>query len=545
MTDEVKVGILFLLVAALAVGTGIYLTEAGARWGTYEIVAHFADTKGLQPGANVMMAGVNIGKVRSIELRPDPRFPDEPVRVTLSLRKDVPLHTTDRFVIDQGALLGDKFLTVQRPSAEELAAAQMTRGERLLPGDEVVGGPALGFANLSEQLQQLMAQASHSLEVLTATYASPEIKEGVARFLAQVNSASVHLSAITEGTLRLITSLNQVVESNRGAVSESLRNIAAASLEVRLATRSINEMIEGISTGPIPTQLLVTVTNIRKISEDVRASAEAVRGFLADPENQQRLESTLADVAATTADLRVVAANLKQVADDPQVEADIKGTLANLKATTDNLREVSEATRQLMTSKENLEAIRVALANLREMTTQGVAVTQKASSALDRVDRTMDRLGQVAANFQPEMTAARLGVEATRGESTRTDLNADLRWSGDPDAFWRVGVRGVGTSETLNLQRSMRLGPRGTVRAGIFGSKPGMAMTYRVAPYSVWELEAWHPGENRLDLRTYWDLSGGWELTAGVVRLFSDNDPFVGLQRVIYSHRTSPPGERE
>ena len=538
MTDEVKVGILFLLVAALAVGTGIYLTEAGARWGTYEIVAHFADTKGLQPGANVMMAGVNIGKVRSIELRPDPRFPDEPVRVTLSLRKDVPLHTTDRFVIDQGALLGDKFLTVQRPSAEELAAAQMTRGERLLPGDEVVGGPALGFANLSEQLQQLMAQASHSLEVLTATYASPEIKEGVARFLAQVNSASVHLSAITEGTLRLITSLNQVVESNRGAVSESLRNIAAASLEVRLATRSINEMIEGISTGPIPTQLLVTVTNIRKISEDVR-------GFLADPENQQRLESTLADVAATTADLRVVAANLKQVADDPQVEADIKGTLANLKTTTDNLREVSEATRQLMTSKENLEAIRVALANLREMTTQGVAVTQKASSALDRVDRTMDRLGQVAANFQPEMTAARLGVEATRGESTRTDLNADLRWSGDPDAFWRVGVRGVGTSETLNLQRSMRLGPRGTVRAGIFGSKPGMAMTYRVAPYSVWELEAWHPGENRLDLRTYWDLSGGWELTAGVVRLFSDNDPFVGLQRVIYSHRTSPPGERE
>jgi len=171
---------------------------------------------------------------------------------------------------------------------------------------------------------------------------------------------------------------------------------------------------------------------------------------------------------------------------------------------------------------------------MRTITERGVAVTEQAGEALTRVDRTMDQLGRVASNFQPDQSTGMVRLEATRGDALRADLNFDLVWGPDPSAAWRVGVRGLGAQETLNLQRSVPLGREAWLRAGVFGSKPGVALNYRFSPSGVVELEAWHPGENRLDLRTYWQLRDNYLLTAGVARFLRDNDPFIGLERVIY-----------
>jgi ABC-type transporter Mla subunit MlaD len=538
---EVKVGILFLLIAALAVAAGLFLTQTGSLMGSYPIVVHFKDTKGLQPGADVLLAGVNIGRVVGVELAPDPRFPDQPVAVTLALRKSVSLFETDRFVIDQGSLLGDKFVGVQRPSPRELEASGVAQGQRIAAGADLSGGPMLGFANLSEQVASLIADARAAVAVVTATYASPEIRQGITEFLRNVNQASGQLQAIGHNTLSLVATLNRVVQANQGAVSRTMANIESASGEIKAATQEVTAALRTIAGGPLPANLLITVANIRKTSEEVRASAEALRGLLCDQQNRERVEGTLADIRKTAADLAVIAESFKKLAADQKLQDEVRTAVENLRVTTDNLRQMSEASKQILTSRENLEAINATIANLRALSTQGVAVTQKASGALDRVDRTMSQLGRVASSFTPDETVGAARLEVGRRQALQGDVNLDLRWGDDPYAFWRVGVRGVGRHETLNLQRSLGLGRNAWARAGIFGGKPGVALDYRFSRPGVVELEAWHANENRLDLRAYWQLNDDYLLTAGLTRFLRENDPFIGLERVIYRSPGSSP----
>ncbi len=535
MSVEVKVGILFFLIAILAVAAGLFLTEITGRLGTYQLVVHFKDTKGLATAADVLLAGVSIGKVISVELSPDPKFPDHPVAVTLALRKNAALFESDKLVVDQGTLLGDKYVAVKRPSQREMASQGIRRGQRIAANTHLAGGSAAGFADLSEEMANLIAEARESITAVRLTYASPEIRESIALFLSNVTQASGQFHAISTNTLNLIATLNRVVEVNQASVTRTVGNIETASGEIKATVQQVREAINSIAAGPIPTQLLLMVANLRKTSEDVRASTEAIRGMICDTQNQERAQSLLADMAKTAKDVSEIAASMKELTTDEQVQSNVKATLENLKITTDNLREVTEATRQIMTSKENLEAINATIANLQTMSAQGVAVTQKADEALDRVDRTMTELGQVTSSLTPDQTIGTVRLEAVRGESLRADLNFDLRYGPDPYSFWRVGVRGLGANETLNLQRGMGLGKDAWMRAGIFGNRPGVAVDYRLSPSGVVELEAWHPGRNQLDLRTYWKLDSHYTVTAGIERFLMDNDPFIGLQRAIYT----------
>ncbi len=396
-----------------------------------------------------------------------------------------------------------------------------------------MGGPSAGFANLSEQVATLIAEAHDSIVALKLTYASPEIREGIALLMANVSRATGQFDAIAGNTQLLIGNLNKIVTANQGAVTRSIGNIEAATVEIKTITQQVRSAVDGIATGPIPAQLLVTALNLRTASEDVRASTEAIRGMVADTENQRRIESLLASLAQAGQDVAEISGSLKTLTADEQLQSDIRATLENVKITTENLREVTEASRQIITSKENLEAINATIANLRTISEQGLGVTAKADQALTRVERTMDELGQVTTAISPDQLTGRLRMEAAHAAPLRADIDFDLRYGADPYRFWRVGVRGFGRNETLNLQYSFPLGQDTWARAGIFGNRPGVALNYRLSPRAVLELEAWDPGDNRLDLRTYWQLGRDYALTAGLERVLRDNEPFVGLAREV------------
>lgn len=534
MTTEVRVGILFVVVALLVAVVAIYLTDLPSRLGTYHLTVHFRDVKGLPRAAEVQMSGVKIGKVVDSELRPSPDFPDQPVAVELLVDNEVSLFETDFFVIDQGTIMGDRFVSVRRPTHKQLADAGIPRGDAIRPDTDLAGGPIIGFASLSDRVEELLDKVEKSLHQLTETYAGPELRQNLEQLMGNFKLASGHLTQITQSTLQLVGNLNRLVESNQASVNATISNIEAASAEIQRSAEQVASLIRGITVGPLPAQLLMTVNNIRQSSEDIRAAAEAVRQLVASPENQQRLEQTIANVSEVAENVRVLTASLSSLAADPQVQEDLRASLANLRATTANLREITEASKQIMTSTETLEAITETLANVRETSGQGIEVVEKASRALDRVESTMDRLGEVASSFQPERTIGYLSMEATRDHPLRADINFDLRYGLDPLGFWRVGIRDLGRAESLNLQRAFRLGGRSWSRMGVFGNKPGLALDYQVTPDLLLEAEAWDPENDRLDIRALYNLSPGWELTAGMASFLTDNQPFIGLQRTIY-----------
>ncbi len=109
----------FLAIAYLSVSLG------GANYrgeGGLEVIATFDEVGGLKPRAQVVVGGVKVGQVDSVEL-------DEDLRARVSLDLDPSLNLpsdTSASILTQG-ILGDQYIALE-PGAEEIP---------LSPGDEI------------------------------------------------------------------------------------------------------------------------------------------------------------------------------------------------------------------------------------------------------------------------------------------------------------------------------------------------------------------------------------------------------------------------
>lgn len=121
--DLIKL-VAFLVVAALftawvAVITSEYRTGADS---TYR--ASFEDVSGLELGDQVRVAGVNVGKVKEIDVQPD-----NTVLVTFTVAEGTELNTSTRAVVEYRNLIGDRIVQLSRTDA----TAPLLDGEGIIP----------------------------------------------------------------------------------------------------------------------------------------------------------------------------------------------------------------------------------------------------------------------------------------------------------------------------------------------------------------------------------------------------------------------------
>jgi len=114
---ELVVGV-FVLAGLAAVAYLALRIGAGALVGgdTYALKARFSNAGGLNPGSNVLIAGVPVGRVDSITLNPA----DYSALVELRVRKDVRLPVDSIASIKTSGLIGDKFLALSPGGEDEM-----------------------------------------------------------------------------------------------------------------------------------------------------------------------------------------------------------------------------------------------------------------------------------------------------------------------------------------------------------------------------------------------------------------------------------------
>jgi phospholipid/cholesterol/gamma-HCH transport system substrate-binding protein len=110
-------GILAVSWLALRIGAG-----AVVAGDTYTVTAEFANTGALNPGSNVVIAGVPIGRVESVVLN-EKKFR---AVVTLRLPKTVQLPLDTIASIRTAGLIGDKFVGLAPGGDPDLIAADGT-----------------------------------------------------------------------------------------------------------------------------------------------------------------------------------------------------------------------------------------------------------------------------------------------------------------------------------------------------------------------------------------------------------------------------------
>lgn len=111
---------IFVLIGLLCVG---YLTiklgkmEVFGR-NTYTVEAQFSSVQGLRNGANVEIAGVQIGRVSAITLDPESYV----AKISMKINKDIALSDDTMASIKTSGLIGDKFIELTPGGSDELLA---------------------------------------------------------------------------------------------------------------------------------------------------------------------------------------------------------------------------------------------------------------------------------------------------------------------------------------------------------------------------------------------------------------------------------------
>ena len=100
---------------------------------TREFHAEFADVSGLRPGDDVRVAGVQVGKITSIEVDPETHHT---ALVGFTLREDQPLLSNTQLVVRYQNLLGQRYVSIVQPEkrGRELAAGAVVPMDRTSPG---------------------------------------------------------------------------------------------------------------------------------------------------------------------------------------------------------------------------------------------------------------------------------------------------------------------------------------------------------------------------------------------------------------------------
>ncbi len=132
---EVKVGLLIL--SAVVLLGGFVLVMGGINFQpTYELTVGFDNPGGLQSGAPLKIAGVNVGRVKALEFaggldgKKGQALPLVSVRVSIEKRFQSAIHENATFYITTQGVLGEQFLAVDPGSPERpvLAAGAVVRG---------------------------------------------------------------------------------------------------------------------------------------------------------------------------------------------------------------------------------------------------------------------------------------------------------------------------------------------------------------------------------------------------------------------------------
>ncbi|MHB8996946.1 MAG: MlaD family protein [Armatimonadota bacterium] len=515
---------MFFLIALLLVGViALYLGDFWVRARSYPITAYFANVQGLPNGAEVRFAGVRVGRVTAVTLGTNPKFPKRPAAVKMAITHGTVLYQDDQFLIQQSALLGDKYVEVRR-------TAVTPRG-KLVAGAEISGGQSASIEDLAEETRALVREARATMTAIRSTLASEYNQQMLQTILANVAAATGKANTLASQAMQLANIITNNAQKSGPDVVAMAANLRQASDSVKNTAQLVRTLL---ATSPVPQDAAVASGNIRRATEDLTAISGNLSQVLADPDTRCKLQEALANFHKSTENLAVITGEASKLFGIEGPGSDIRETLLRLREAATSVSNITCTYEKLLTDPSFTGDVRQTVASVREAAETGARAIKQAEGSLERLDETMESVTRVTKVFTPEAVRTTTSLEGAGKSGLRADFKVDLQYGKNRNRFWRAGIRDVGDAETLILQKSFGAG-KNRVRAGIYGNKVGVG--YDVNPQGRLGLEAelWNPDDLRLDLRGNYAVTPHADLLFGFNEVGERTDPFVGVR-----YKTNP-----
>jgi phospholipid/cholesterol/gamma-HCH transport system substrate-binding protein len=278
--SELKIGV--MAVAALALTALLVVAVGGASgfaWERYDLKTSFENVQGLKSGAIVRVAGVEVGKVTSVELK------GTGVEVVLSLKKENQTRVTSESRASIGAmsLLGEPLIDVS-PS---------TAGTPLKDGDVIKSNrPAT-------QISDVAGSANEGIIEATALLKDIRSGKGTVGKLFTDESVYKELNAFIESANKVTASIN----SSKGTLgklandSKAYDSLNASLADLKEMTRKINagegSLGQLLKDDKLAKSLTATSGNFEQISGRLTRNDNTMGKLLTEKELYERLNSTI------------------------------------------------------------------------------------------------------------------------------------------------------------------------------------------------------------------------------------------------------------
>ena len=293
---ERKVG---LFVLAGLVLTGLLLMQFSKGTNlfrpTYDILLESVDVAGLKERAAVLMSGVQIGTVESMELADGGRH----VVVTLRLYKAYPVHKDARFLIQQSGFLGDQYIGVLPGENKAPLFQDKDRAKAEPPFNlQEVARSAGGFV---QKIEEIALKLDETLVLVRSNLLNEST-------LTNLSLAVTNLRSVSEEALVAVGSLNSLIKTNAPAIAHSSSNLIVFSEQLNTFGDRLNLILE---TNSPSVQLAVrnvedSTAILKSVMEDMQAGKGLAGTVLRDPK-------VAADVSNLTANLSITSSNLNRL----------------------------------------------------------------------------------------------------------------------------------------------------------------------------------------------------------------------------------------
>ena len=313
LSMEFVAGIIFFIALAILAAFTIMLSREDF-FGKATWQVGFPDVAGLNEGDNVLVHGVNIGRVKKVSLLNDQ------AKVALRLNQEIKFYKDYVIDIRYSSVLGGRHVAVTPGSR---AAGEVP------PGTLLIGRPTPDLVNEATRLVQDIKVEWNSI---SKTFEKEQIIPKIAKFVDDMSAISADLRA-GKGTIgkliqepALFDQATQALTSIKGA-GDSLNGVLA---DAQKGKGTLGKLLTDDS----------LFTEYRGIAADLRAGKGTLGKLLVD-------DQLYNDVRATTADLRKISDTVvkgsssfgKLVMDNGELYLSLQNTLSSAEEVAQALRE--------------------------------------------------------------------------------------------------------------------------------------------------------------------------------------------------------------
>lgn len=282
-----RIGIIGVAVSACLVLAGLQYDRLPFLFGNVRYEAMFEDAGGLMPGDYVTLAGVNVGKVESIELD------GAEVRVAFSMDEGIRLGASSGADVKTNTILGRKSLQVTSEGDDVMKVGSTIPLERTNSPyslNDALGDLTSTVADLDTN------QLNESLNAVSETLSDtpPELRaalDGVTRLSQSINSRDESLTdllARAEGVTgiladrsdqinALILDGNQLLgelDRRRNAISELITNVSAVSRQLTGLVQDNEQQMK-----PTLDKLNAVVANLQNNKDNIGQALEGLAPY--------------------------------------------------------------------------------------------------------------------------------------------------------------------------------------------------------------------------------------------------------------------------